>query len=221
MTDQNYTHITIVADRSGSMQSIRTDAEGAINSFVAEQAKVEGRATLTLIDFDSTEPHRVVYRGAIGDAPPYVLTPRGMTPLRDAIGKAIVDTGERLAALDEEYRPGHVFFVIQTDGQENASHEWTQEAINALIKSQEDDFAWTFIFLATGPDAWSTAQAYAGTQMLRTNTVKNTGAGHSHDVSVGYVGQNIAATRSGGQTMSYGVDVDDAGTVTERTEATK
>ena len=32
--------ITMVIDRSGSMQSIRTDAEGGINSFI-EQQKLE------------------------------------------------------------------------------------------------------------------------------------------------------------------------------------
>ena len=34
------TDITMVIDRSGSMQSIRTDAEGGINSFI-EQQKLE------------------------------------------------------------------------------------------------------------------------------------------------------------------------------------
>jgi len=35
------TDITMVIDRSGSMQSIRTDAEGGINSFIEQQKSVE------------------------------------------------------------------------------------------------------------------------------------------------------------------------------------
>ena len=34
----DYTDITLVVDRSGSMESIREDAEGGINAFITEQA---------------------------------------------------------------------------------------------------------------------------------------------------------------------------------------
>lgn len=214
MTDPTYTHITIVADRSGSMASILTDAEGAINTFIEDQRQVEGRATLTLIDFDATDPHRVVFDGDLADAPTYVLTPRGLTPLRDAIGRAITVTGEKLAALDEDARPGHVFFVVQTDGAENASHEWTQDAINEAIARHETDFAWTFIFLATGPTAWQAAEAYVGTQMLHANTVKSTNDGHSHQVAYATASAGITRTRTGGGQQTYGADVDAEGNVT-------
>jgi hypothetical protein len=43
------TDITLVIDRSGSMQSTRHDAEGGVNAFVAEQAKRPGEALLTLV----------------------------------------------------------------------------------------------------------------------------------------------------------------------------
>lgn len=213
MTDQNYSHITIVADRSGSMQAIRTDAEGAINAFIEKQQKAEGRATLTLVDFDSEERFHVVFDGVLENAPKYELIPRGGTPLRDAIGLGIRQTGEMLAALDEDKRPGNVFFVVQTDGQENSSIEWTQEAVNAAIKEHEEKFNWTFVFLATGPTAWNAAQAYAGTQMLRTNTVQNKGGGHSHSAAFDYVSSNIASTRGGQRVHSYAASVDDLGNV--------
>ena len=38
------TDITLVVDRSGSMEAIRSDAEGGVNAFVAEQAKQPGEA---------------------------------------------------------------------------------------------------------------------------------------------------------------------------------
>jgi hypothetical protein len=53
MTDSNYTHITLVVDRSGSMQDIRSDAEGAVNAYVNGRKGGEGRTTLLLADFDA------------------------------------------------------------------------------------------------------------------------------------------------------------------------
>jgi hypothetical protein len=47
------TDVTLVIDRSGSMQSIRTDAQGGVNFFVAEQAAQAGECRVTLIQFDS------------------------------------------------------------------------------------------------------------------------------------------------------------------------
>lgn len=52
MTNPNYTHITMLADRSGSMDLVRADAEGAINAFIDAQKKVDGKATLHFYDFD-------------------------------------------------------------------------------------------------------------------------------------------------------------------------
>ena len=34
------TDITLVVDRSGSMEEVRTDAEACVNLFIAEQAKI-------------------------------------------------------------------------------------------------------------------------------------------------------------------------------------
>lgn len=45
----NLTDITMVIDRSGSMESIKSDAEGGINTFVQLQQKEPGEALLTLV----------------------------------------------------------------------------------------------------------------------------------------------------------------------------
>ena len=47
------TDITMVIDRSGSMESIRTDAEGGVNTFVDSQKSEPGEALLTLVQFDT------------------------------------------------------------------------------------------------------------------------------------------------------------------------
>ena len=42
-------HITVLLDRSGSMESIRDDMIGGFNAYLAEQQAEPGRATLTLV----------------------------------------------------------------------------------------------------------------------------------------------------------------------------
>ena len=42
------------------------------------------------------------------------------------MGKAINETGERLAKMPEGDRPGLVIFVVMTDGFENSSKEFTK-----------------------------------------------------------------------------------------------
>ena len=50
---KDLTDITLVVDRSGSMQYCRDDAEGGINSFIKEQKKVEGEASFAHLFFSS------------------------------------------------------------------------------------------------------------------------------------------------------------------------
>ena len=56
----NKTDITIVLDRSGSMLSVLDDAVNGFNQFIEDQKKVEGEATVTLVQFDTV--HEVVYK---------------------------------------------------------------------------------------------------------------------------------------------------------------
>ena len=150
------TDITLVIDRSGSMEEIRTDAEGGVNAFIREQARQPGEALLTLVQFD--DEHEFVHRGVpIKEVPPYTLVPRGSTALLDAVGRAINETGERLAKMPEAGRPGLVIFVIVTDGEENASHEFSKAQIKAMIDRQQTKYSWHFTFLGADQDAFAEA----------------------------------------------------------------
>jgi hypothetical protein len=92
------TDITMVIDRSGSMSSIRSDAEGGINTFIDLQKSEPGEALLSLVQFD-TEYEFIHKDVPIGNVPKYTLVPRGSTALLDAVGRAINETGARLAAI--------------------------------------------------------------------------------------------------------------------------
>ncbi len=91
----DYTHITVILDRTGSMESIRDDIIGGFNAFLDEQQKLPGKATMTLVQFDSQDPYEVICRFApVAEVPKLdrnVYVPRASTPLLDAIGRGIND----------------------------------------------------------------------------------------------------------------------------------
>jgi Mg-chelatase subunit ChlD len=152
MTDPNYTDILLIVDRSGSMGLIQVDAEGGINAFLDEQKKGPGRCTVTLAEFD--HEYTALYTSKpVAEVPAYRLQPRGTTALLDAIGRALTETGRRLASLAENERPGNVVVVIQTDGLENASQEWTRERVLAAVTEQIEKYGWTFTYLGANQDA--------------------------------------------------------------------
>lgn len=150
------TDITLVVDRSGSMQSIREDAEGGINSFIERQKLEPGAALLTLVQFDTE--YEFVHSGVpIQQVTKYTLVPRGSTALLDAMGRAINETGARLAQMPEADRPGLVLFVVVTDGLENSSREFTRERIKQMIEHQQNVYSWQFNYLAANQDAFAEA----------------------------------------------------------------
>jgi uncharacterized protein YegL len=151
---KDLTDITMVIDRSGSMQGIHTDAEGGINAFIETQRAEPGEVLLTLVQFDTE--YEFVHRGVpIAQVPPFQLRPRGSTALLDAVGRAINETGARLAAMQETQRPGLVVFVIVTDGAENASREFSRAKIREMIEHQQSAYKWQFTFLAANQDAFA------------------------------------------------------------------
>jgi len=86
------TGITLVIDRSGSMQARQEDAQGGVNAFIEQQAKEPGEAALTLVQLDTD--YEVVHSGVpVQDVPEYELVPRGCTAILDAVGRAINETG--------------------------------------------------------------------------------------------------------------------------------
>ncbi len=173
--DNNKVDITLVVDRSGSMDAIRSDAEGGVNRFIEEQKAAPGDATLTLVQFD--DEYEQVYCKPIKEAPRYTLVPRGWTALLDAVGKAVNAAGERLSALDESARPGCVIFVIVTDGHENRSREFTKARIKEMIEHQQSVYNWKFTFLGADASAFDEGRGMGvpTSAIASYNTAKSTG----------------------------------------------
>ncbi len=154
--NNNLTDLTLVVDRSGSMEAIRADAEGGVNTFLTDQAQHTGEAIVTLVQFDTH--YEFVHRGVpVKQVPRYELVPRGGTALLDAVGRAINETGERLSKMAEADRPGLVVFVVMTDGEENSSQEFSKATIKKMIEHQQTAYNWQFTFLGANQDAFAEA----------------------------------------------------------------
>lgn len=155
MTKENFTSINVIIDRSGSMGNLATDTIGSFNTFLAEQKLVPGEAVFTLCTFneESKLVHDFVKLGSVPDLNSKTYTPHGSTALLDAVGSTINSVGVKLAAMPEEERPSKVIFLIITDGQENASTDFSRAQVKEMIEHQRNTYQWEFVFMGANIDA--------------------------------------------------------------------
>lgn len=183
---QDYTHISVILDRTGSMESIRNDVIGGFNAFLQDQKGLPGKATLTLVQFDSQDPYEVIHRFApiqnVSELTVNTYVPRASTPLLDAIGRGINDLEKCIADIEKADRPSKVVFVIITDGQENDSREFRKDQIVKMIKDKTDKDDWQFVFLSADLDSIDDAMSYgiqADAALLFKKDAKGTAAAWS------------------------------------------
>ncbi len=150
--NQQKSEIILVLDRSGSMESIKTDMEGGLKSFIEKQKLDQGECLVSLYQFD-TIYEKVFEAVNVKEVKDIVLTPRGGTALNDAIGLTINAVGNRLKNTLENDRPGLVVFVVITDGEENSSHEFSGDKVKEMVKHQTEKYQWQFVFLGANQDA--------------------------------------------------------------------
>lgn len=192
----NYTHITVILDRSGSMQEIRDDVIGGFNAFLKGQQATEGLATLSLVQFDTQDPYEVIHSFKLIAAVPQLAhttyVPRGGTPLLDAMGHAINDLDASLAVMPEKERPAQVIVVTITDGQENSSREFNRVAVSRMIAEKQEKLDWKFVFLSADLNAVNDAMHY-GVKHGSTLAFDKTAAGSS--AAFASVSSNVSAFR--------------------------
>ena len=155
-------YCALVLDESGSMSGLRQATIDGANAWLADQRKDGPEDLLTLVTFDApqdpTKPRvRTLYDGVplkeVVDLTSANYNPDGGTPLFDALGATIsrIETDPRAADRS-------VVVVVMTDGLENASVEYTHEAIAAKIEQKERD-GWTIMYLGANQDAKQVARA--------------------------------------------------------------
>jgi Mg-chelatase subunit ChlD len=145
------TLLVLVVDRSGSMESIRSDMEGGIKRLIDDQVAQAGACYVSLAQFDTE--YELLYQAIpAAEVTGYRLIPRGGTALLDAIGRTI---GEVRVSIDQapfNRRPNHIVFAVVTDGQENSSREWSRQKVMNAVKDRAEA-GWHFSFLGANQDA--------------------------------------------------------------------
>lgn len=150
------TEIVVIMDRSGSMSTIQNAMEEGFAKFIAEQRKVPDPCNVTFYRFNSSVD-KVFEEQPLQSVEVMRLEPSGGTALLDAMGTAIESVGARLAAKPEAQRPGKVVVVVITDGQENASADYTPSRVADLVKQQSEVYGWQFAFLGANIDSFAVA----------------------------------------------------------------
>lgn len=161
----NYTDITILLDKSGSMAKDAEQTIEAVNAFIETQKKGEGKCVLSLVQFATKQ--EVTYIGHNIHSAPLLnrhsyYADGSSTALRDALYNTIKKTGERLAAMPESERPGYVLFVVQTDGLDNDRYQKHDlKSVVDSIEHQKNNYKWDFVFLGANMDAISSGAAFS------------------------------------------------------------
>ena len=156
---KDLTEMVFILDRSGSMAGLESDTIGGFNSMIAKQKKEEGEALVSTVLFNS-ESFVLHDRVPIEKIEPMTereYSVRGCTALLDAMGGAIHHISNVHKYIREEDVPEHTIFVITTDGLENASREYSADAVRKLVEQKKRENDWEFLFLGANIDAVETA----------------------------------------------------------------
>jgi hypothetical protein len=169
--------ITVVGallDESGSMMNARQETLVGFNAYL------EGLKPKS----EEDKQHPIFFSGWLFDAFPGVpavrpialdvsiesvrplenYMPRGNTPLYDAVGLAI----GALETMKAVHKADKVVLMIQTDGHENSSREFSGSAIKSLIAKRQAE-GWEFVFM--GADLTNTYAMSAGLGMRADSAV--------------------------------------------------
>lgn len=173
--NNNYLKIIFVIDESGSMQGTESDVIGGFNNFIDEQKeKCNGKVDVTLYKFNSISSR--IFNDLPLDKIHHLnrsdYTPGGLTALYDTIGVAINETEKHCSKLKQKHRPDMVMMVIITDGQENASREYSAQMVKQLIEKQEQSEVWQFIYLGADLSSFADADTL-GIKYKASSTKKN------------------------------------------------
>lgn len=164
-------HSYILLDRTGSMESIWGEALTSVNTYAQTVAvaapgeRLEAEVSLAVFDSQDGLQFDVLredvdakdWRPVSGDE----ASPRGMTPLYDAIG--------RIVAMAEADQAEKAVIVIMTDGRENASRELTREGASAALERARER-GWEVVFLGAEFAKFDDAEA-VGMQRSKTMAV--------------------------------------------------
>lgn len=155
----------VLLDRTGSMSNIWDEALSSVNAYAesfaadapgAEIAGADIKTAVTVAVFDYQDGMQFdVLRDKVDPTAWQKInndeaSPRGMTPLFDAIGKIITRA--------EADNPEKAVIVIMTDGLENSSREFTKQGAKAALDRAQAR-GWEVVFLGAEFASFNDAEA--------------------------------------------------------------
>ena len=145
----------IILDKSGSMSSITRQAIDGVNETIgsiksAQEKNADQTHLVTLVAFCGCEMKTIYDNVPVAEAKTLTdkdYRPCCMTPLYDAIGTTIT----RVHRIKSDNVDSLALVTVITDGYENASHEYSLNAIRALIDSYKEQ-GWQFTYIGADHD---------------------------------------------------------------------
>lgn len=183
----NVTELVFILDKSGSMRGLEADTIGGFNAMLAEQRGKEGRVVVSTVLFSNYQQvlHNRVDLSEVKPLTEDDYHVGGCTALLDAIGRAIRHISWVHKKIPTAAIPDRTLFLITTDGMENASREYSYELVKAMIKQQEQEYGWEFLFVAANIDAAATAEHIG----IRREHSANYNAAHATREMYGHMGR--------------------------------
>jgi hypothetical protein len=159
---ENLTLVAWVLDRSSSMMSVKNATINGFNEYIEKQKSEPGECLFSLFTFanQTTQIYNAIPVQSVPMLTGETYNPYGSTALLDAIGITIDSIGSKLSAMKEEDRPANVLVLIQTDGEENRSQEYSKSKIRSMIEHQRNKYNWDFVFMGANENAIMTAANY-------------------------------------------------------------
>lgn len=154
---KNTLYYKFILDRSGSMAGIQKATVDSFNEQIGKLKRLQGefpsqKYIVSLIIFDDVI-ETVVDSKPVEEVSTLAYDsyePRGGTALYDAIGKTIQETKISVGKLlTEHVDDTECMIVVLTDGQENASKEFTSNTVRTLIIEAEAKQNWSLMFIGS------------------------------------------------------------------------
>jgi uncharacterized protein YegL len=154
------TELVFILDKSGSMSGLEKDTIGGFNAMLEKQRAVDGTCHITTVLF--SDVYVMLHDGTnVREVQPITekeYSVGGSTALLDAIGYTIYKIDNKQMKNEENQRADKVMFVIITDGEENASREYSVGDIKQIIENRKNRCGWEFLFLGANIDAVGNAK---------------------------------------------------------------
>lgn len=146
----------LILDESGSMMSIKSfvlDAFAEIKKTInaSFEASPDVEHYVGLVSFNSAGINNRIWQAPVQECPDLThanYQPNHSTPLNDAMGFTLQRLRKELENVD---RQNEVVVTILSDGLENASTEFSLEAVRALVDELTAQ-GWTFAYIGADHD---------------------------------------------------------------------